>query len=473
MCKIVTCPLSCTCSSSAGIAKCSCPDPCYGVKCSDVAMCVVKGGTAVCQCPSPYARLIDGRCSSADLPHSDYLDVHNHACAAVGAVPLVWDDSLAAHAQAWPTALSNSTYNCSLVHGGHDGEGQNLAGGSPSGQLTNGAAAQLWVHEGQWYSVAVVPDGCAGGQWEKCGHNTQVIWSNTRSVGCGKASCGTSADVWACHYYPPGNYGGQLPYLQDLCFKVQCPSTSTCSAVDGKPVCACAAGQALVNSSQCLPDPCIGVSCPAGDLVCDGSTGTAQCACPKGTLLVAPNTCLLPICVGIECPSTSRCTATSNDIPFCACPTSYSLVNSTCIQAAPTTVTTSLVLYNSPNFTNTPASLAPVVLRAPTPSAGCVNVPAPFAGAVGSIKVLWDVPDGAVGERQTCGLMWFNNDTDCSGWSSGKYKAANGLTTLETTSGHFANLRSIACSPWRRDEQRCPNGAEQSGNVVLFRHVIS
>ncbi|CAI5468153.1 unnamed protein product [Closterium sp. Yama58-4] len=459
MCTIVTCPANCNCSSSAGIARCSCPDPCYGVKCPDVSTCVVQVGTAVCQCPAPYARLIDGKCSSADLPHSDYLDVHNTARAAVGAVPLVWDDALAVRAQAWATALTNTSYNCALVHGGHDGEGQNLAGESPAGQLTNGAAAQLWVDEGQWYNVAVFPDGCAGGQWEKCGHYTQVIWNNTRTVGCGKASCGTSGDVWACHYYPPGNYGGQLPYMQEPCFRVQCPSTATCSPVDGNPVCVCGAGQVLVNNSQCLSDPCMEGSCPAGDLVCDGTTGTAQCVCPKGLLLVAPNTCLAlltrprpssplltpphpsapPSCVGVECPSTSRCKATSDGIPFCACPASYSLVSGTCTQAAPATVTTSLVLFNAPNFTNSPASLAPTVFRAAMPDSsgadGCVNVPAPFAGAVGSIKILWDAPDGAGGVRQVCGTMWLWNGPDCSGGATGWGKPDSGVTSSATTSG--------------------------------------
>ncbi|CAI5988992.1 unnamed protein product [Closterium sp. NIES-65] len=523
---ISTVPVQFSCSGSSNSAKCSftplppypspAPPPfsdaCYGVKCPDVATCVVKGGTAVCQCPAPFARLIDNVCSSANLAHSEYLDIHNNARAAVGAVPLVWDDTLAAHAQAWATALTNASYNCSIVHGGHDGEGQNLAGASPAGVKNGSDASGWWVNEGQWYTVDVHPNGCAGGNWAKCGHYTQVIWNDTRTLGCAKASCGTGSDVWACHYYPPGNVRGLPPYVQDPCFRVQCPSTSTCSAVDGKPVCVCGVGQALVNSSQCLPgahlppapllllsappmhlpctshappmhlpshvstsssrcfsisrpaftpspptlssraspsspfflsssphpqhprprpDPCIGVSCPAGDLVCDTSTGTAQCVCPKGTLLVAPNMCLAPVCVGVQCPSTSRCRATKDDIPFCACPDCSSLVNGTCTQAAPATVTTSLVVYNAPNFTNSPASLAPAVLRSPTPGAGCVNIPAAFAGAVGSIKILWDVPDGAAGGRQVCGLMWFNNDTDCSGWSSGTYKAANGLTTFE------------------------------------------
>ncbi|CAI5473698.1 unnamed protein product [Closterium sp. Yama58-4] len=450
ICSIVSCPANCTCSSSAGIAKCSCPDRCYGVKCPDVSTCVVQSGTPVCKCPAPYTRLIDNKCSSAALPNSDYLDVHNNARAAVGAVPLVWDDTLASHALAWVTALTNSTYNCGLTHGGNSGEGQNLSGASPSGWASNAAAASWWVNEGQWYTAAVFPDGCEGGNWAKCGHYTQVVWNNSKKLGCAKASCGTSADVWACHYYPPGNYGGQRPYVQDPCFRVQCPSTSTCSAVDGKPMCACAAGQVLVNNAQCLPDPCKGVTCPAGDLVCDGSTGTAQCVCPKGLLLVAPNTCLAPTCVGVECPSTSRCKATSGGIPFCACPASYSLVNGTCIQAAPATVTTSVVLYNSPSFTNSPASLAPAVLRAATPgasgAAGCVNIPASLAGAVGSLQILWDVPDGAGGVRQVCRLMWFWNGANCYGHATGWGRPGSNVTTASTTSGDVAALRAISCS---------------------------
>ncbi|GJP43638.1 hypothetical protein CLOM_g3078 [Closterium sp. NIES-68] len=446
ICSLVACPATCTCSSTNGIAKCSCPDACYGIKCPDVSTCVVQSGTPVCKCPAPFVRLIDGKCSSAALLHSDYLDVHNAARAAVGAVPLVWDDAVAAHAQAWATTLTNSTYNCGLSHGGNPGEGQNLSGASPSGWATPSDAARWWVNEGQWYSPAVFPDGCEGGSWCKCGHYTQVVWNSTRKVGCGKASCGTAGDVWACNYYPPGNYMGQMPYVPDPCFRVLCPSTATCSAVNGQPTCVCAPGQVLVNNAQCQTDPCKGVSCPAGDLVCDGSTGTAQCVCPKGLLLVAPNTCLAPSCVGVDCPSTARCRASSGGIPFCACPASSSLVNASCIQAAPATVASSVTLFNAPSFANSPASLAPIVLRAPTPGAGCVNIPAAVAGAVGSLQILWDAPDGAAGTRQVCRLMWFWNGANCYGHATGWGRPTSNVTTAASTSGDVAALRAISCA---------------------------
>ncbi|CAI5935800.1 unnamed protein product [Closterium sp. NIES-65] len=420
------------------------------------------------------------QCSSAALANSDYLDQHNAARAAVGAAPLVWDDALASRARAWVQALASSAHNCQLQHGGASGEGQNLSGASPSGWASNGDAVRWWVDEGKWYQLGVFPNGCAGGDWAKCGHYTQVVWNNTRRLGCAKASCGTRSDVWACHYSPPGNYNGQLPYgthcngqlpygthcngqlpygthcngqlpygthcngqlpygthcngqlpygthcngqlpygthcngqlpyVQDPCFRALCPSTATCTAVGGNPKCQCAQGQALVNG-KCQADPCRGASRCAGDLVCDGSSGAAQCVCPQGTVLTASNTCL----------------------------------------ASSTTVTTSIALFNRPSFTNAPATLGPIILRAPTPGAarpaGCVNVPAPMAGAVGSLKILWDAPDGATGRRVVCGLMWFWNGADCYGRAAGWYRPGNNVTTAATTSGEVALLRSISCSP--------------------------
>ena len=44
-----------------------------------------------------------------------------------------------------------------------------------------------------------------------CGHYTQVVWRDTKEVGCGVAYCGKE-QVWVCNYSPPGNFVGQKPY---------------------------------------------------------------------------------------------------------------------------------------------------------------------------------------------------------------------------------------------------------------------
>lgn len=41
----------------------------------------------------------------------------------------------------------------------------------------------------------------------------QMIWSRTTAVGCGIANC-RRGRIFACHYSPPGNVLGQLPYCK-------------------------------------------------------------------------------------------------------------------------------------------------------------------------------------------------------------------------------------------------------------------
>jgi pathogenesis-related protein 1 len=44
-----------------------------------------------------------------------------------------------------------------------------------------------------------------------CGHYTQIVWRNTKAVGCAVGGKG-AREVWVCDYDPPGNYVGQRPY---------------------------------------------------------------------------------------------------------------------------------------------------------------------------------------------------------------------------------------------------------------------
>ncbi|CAI5473705.1 unnamed protein product [Closterium sp. Yama58-4] len=447
-CSLVTCPANCTCSSANGVAKCDCPkDLCYGVKCPDVSRCTFLLGAPVCTCPPPYTRLIDNKCTNATLPFSNYLDNHNAARAAVGAIPLVWNATLATRAQAWATALTNSTYNCGLSHGGNSGEGQNLSGASPSGWASDAAAVSWWVGEGDLYSYAVFSGGCSTGNWADCGHYTQVIWNNTRTVGCAKASCGTSADVWACHYYPPGNYGGQLPYVQDPCYRVACPSTATCTVRYGQAVCVCGAGQVLVNNATCQPDPCSSGSttCP-GNLVCDGSSGSAQCACPTGLVPISADTCRRRVwerCVRRRRP------VDGSGYPFCQCPTGWYMSSNVCVQGTPTAVAaTSLAIYNNASYTSTAPALGPTLVRTGLPAnssrGSCVDIPGGIAAA--SLRVLWNVPDSTGAPKQSCGLLWFWTSASCYGSATGYYRPAGDVTNFATTSGNVALVKAVACA---------------------------
>lgn len=44
-----------------------------------------------------------------------------------------------------------------------------------------------------------------------CGHFTQLIWRETKQVGCGVATR-RNGEYWVCYYSPPGNVIGENPY---------------------------------------------------------------------------------------------------------------------------------------------------------------------------------------------------------------------------------------------------------------------
>jgi hypothetical protein len=47
-----------------------------------------------------------------------------------------------------------------------------------------------------------------------CGHYTQLVWANTRRIGCARHNCSglTFPSSIVCDYGPGGNFGGQSPY---------------------------------------------------------------------------------------------------------------------------------------------------------------------------------------------------------------------------------------------------------------------
>eukprot|EP00271_Cylindrocystis_brebissonii_P020594 TRINITY_DN688_c0_g2_i10.p1 TRINITY_DN688_c0_g2~~TRINITY_DN688_c0_g2_i10.p1 ORF type:complete len:313 (+),score=8.09 TRINITY_DN688_c0_g2_i10:418-1356(+) len=135
------------------------------------------------------------------------LTAHNDARAEVGVEPLVWDANVASTAQSWANTLGA---DCSFTHGGDVGLGQNLYKRT-GGSLSWAEAAQGWINEKALYAYDVFPDGCSGG-WENCGNYTQVIWNDTKTVGCGSSQCADGSIIVVCDYNPPGNFEGQYPY---------------------------------------------------------------------------------------------------------------------------------------------------------------------------------------------------------------------------------------------------------------------
>jgi Cysteine-rich secretory protein family len=140
---------------------------------------------------------------------------------------LTWDVSPATVAQQWAELLvnqdppkichrcGNNACNPPLVANQcHPDLGENIyqawSAGIPDKSAST--AVKSWADEKQDYNFD--QNTCASGK--VCGHYTQVVWSSTQRLGCGRATR-TTADgrtyvTWVCNYAPPGNVSGQRPY---------------------------------------------------------------------------------------------------------------------------------------------------------------------------------------------------------------------------------------------------------------------
>jgi Cysteine-rich secretory protein family len=149
---------------------------------------------------------------------------HNRVRADVGVAPLVWNDSLAAEAQAWADHLAAEGR---FYHDPNRTGGENLAArGSCAGFDPIGPNGTLICNPGRkppaemeegWFSEMNNYHGQADAP--TAGHYTQSVWSRTTSIGCGAVSNATvvqptfsgANDILVCRYFPGGNSGGP-PY---------------------------------------------------------------------------------------------------------------------------------------------------------------------------------------------------------------------------------------------------------------------
>jgi uncharacterized protein YkwD len=131
----------------------------------------------------------------------EMLKEHNAVRASVGIPPLQWSEHLAAVAQNWANRLVAQR---KFEHSPDTLYGENLF--DISGQPATAAlAVKFWASESRNYDYA--SNSCRG----MCGHYTQIVWRDTRSVGCAVAR-GGGREVWVCNYDPAGNWLGQRPY---------------------------------------------------------------------------------------------------------------------------------------------------------------------------------------------------------------------------------------------------------------------
>ncbi|KAG5931578.1 hypothetical protein E4U59_000200 [Claviceps monticola] len=129
---------------------------------------------------------------------TEMLASHNYFRSQHSADPLTWDAALAQSSQTWANTCNFS----------HDSAGEDLAYRTSFkywGEFVNmwGSERTLYNYDQPIFS-------------EVTGHFTQVVWKNTKAVGCAWNYCGISGGVGkalgyyvVCKYSSPGNYKGQ------------------------------------------------------------------------------------------------------------------------------------------------------------------------------------------------------------------------------------------------------------------------
>ncbi|KVH91057.1 pathogenesis-related protein 1A-like [Cynara cardunculus var. scolymus] len=138
---------------------------------------------------------------------NEFLDAHNKARRRAGMPPFTYDQTLAKYARKY--ALSHAN-DCALRHS-NGPYGENLFWGSADGsrlKWTPKDAVYAWIREHKYYDKKT--KSCIPGK--KCGHYTQIMWRDTKKVGCALSYCNNKSTYVACEYDPPGNFEGLSPF---------------------------------------------------------------------------------------------------------------------------------------------------------------------------------------------------------------------------------------------------------------------
>lgn len=143
---------------------------------------------------------VDGTAFKATI-----VAVHNEERAKVGSPPLRWDEDLAGDAAVWADRLASSG---SFEHDpSNDEQGENLWMGT-KGYFSLGDMIDGWVEE----KALLRRMRSWEDDYHKVGHYTQMVWKDTRSVGCA-VSRNRSDEFLVCRYDPAGNVMGESPFM--------------------------------------------------------------------------------------------------------------------------------------------------------------------------------------------------------------------------------------------------------------------
>ncbi|MEP3051768.1 MAG: CAP domain-containing protein [Erythrobacter sp.] len=152
----------------------------------------------------------------ADLQHAEransqsnmavLLDAHNAERSRFGVPKLVWSYVLTQEARVWAEKLAREgrIYHASASE--RQSRGENLWMGT-AGYFTPSDMMNGFLSEREHFKAGRFPDVSRTGSWNDVGHYTQIVWQDTREVGCAIAR-GRHNEFLVCRYWPAGNIIG-------------------------------------------------------------------------------------------------------------------------------------------------------------------------------------------------------------------------------------------------------------------------
>lgn len=175
------------------------------------ALCALVGAVSASAEARPAAQMTE--IPHTQLPASEaerLLVLHNAERTRLGLSPLAWNPALARDAGDYAKVL---LARGQLQHSSakdRKGTGENLWMGT-AGAWNPNAMVEMFLDERRYFRAATFPDVSLTGNWSDVGHYTQIVWRESREVGCA-IDTGKGLDVLVCRYYPAGNVMGKNPF---------------------------------------------------------------------------------------------------------------------------------------------------------------------------------------------------------------------------------------------------------------------
>ncbi|MEP2736434.1 MAG: CAP domain-containing protein [Erythrobacter sp.] len=138
---------------------------------------------------------------------AELLAAHNGERKAVGVPELTWNADLAADAKVWADELAKRDKMQHASKEGRKGVGENLWAGT-TGRFSPTRMINAFIREKQYFKPGLFPEVTTTDNWGDVGHYTQLIWPDTKEIGCAITGNGKT-DYLVCRYKPSGNWRGE------------------------------------------------------------------------------------------------------------------------------------------------------------------------------------------------------------------------------------------------------------------------